>query len=61
MHSKNSGHLKALSGQRQHNPKNMEDFTKSERVMSMFEFKKAIIEDEITEVIMRHFDHVAGH
>ena len=27
--------------------------------MSMFEFKKAIIEDEITEVSMKLFDHVA--
>ena len=39
----------------------MEDFTKSERVMNMFEFKKAIIEDEITEVFMKLFDHVAVH
>ena len=37
----------------------MEDFTKSERVMSMFEFKKALIEDEITEVFMKTIDHVA--
>ena len=43
------GHLKAVSVQKQH-IKPTEDFTKTEKVVSMAEFKKTILEDEIVEV-----------
>jgi hypothetical protein len=46
---KNSAHLKGLAPAK-NQPKSIEDLTKSERVMSMLEFKKALIEDELTEV-----------
>ena len=47
---KNMGHLKGVTFQK-HQIKPSEDLTKTEKAMSMSEFKKVVLEDEIVEVI----------